>query len=451
MRLHYWLNISPTLAARETATRVWMVGGWGAGWVDQSVRIGWGPVPYKRPSFSHPIPSLTIISQRTDTTQRPQRPHGQNDGSRSSHPDGSSGYGAVRPSSLVGAALSLVRRRGRFVPARAPRSLASVSRRRDPLGAKSSSHNEVVVVVRVTPARVHRLARDSRREFSWRKLRRDVESKVAWLDSHRGTAGTLRWVTSIGTVAIPTVKEFQVITSAWWLFPWFACLALLVPLEFHRHGTSIRQLIGRIGKINGSFGGALDGVTNKIPLQSGCLSEEGSEMETRGLLHRIRDYTAVALGVETKPVLRATIAVPIIARPGDPPRALRIWAYDEPHQTRGYTTLPLYDAYGEMLPGAPSAYLLGSLWIIHDVRTLKLGTTLSVANRPYRSILSVPLSARDADGRPLAVVNVDADEPNFFDPESVVDRVMPLVAPVINAIGLVLRLRLQGVPYDFPR
>ncbi len=51
-----------------------------------------------------------------------------------------------------------------------------------------------------------------------------------------------------------------------------------------------------------------------------------------------------------------------------------------------------------------------------------------------------------------AVVSVDADEPDFFDSEQVMERVYPLVTPVVNALGLVLlSRRKKGHAYEFPR
>ena len=124
---------------------------------------------------------------------------------------------------------------------------------------------------------------------------------------------------------------------------------------------------------------------------------------------------------------------------------------DEPHADRKFTTIPLYDDKGQPLGGAPAAYLSQDLHIVEDVHRMRGGHLVGASQRPYRSILSIPLSAKGLDGKPLAVINIDADEPNFFEPETVLDRVIPLLAPVVNAIGLVLRMRQQGVAYEFPK
>jgi hypothetical protein len=281
-------------------------------------------------------------------------------------------------------------------------------------------------------------------------MKRWAESAVLWLDNH-GLLTGLRWVTATVVVLIPTLSQFKVIESLWWLVPFGLGLVLLVPLESQRFGAALRQLMLRIGTINGSFGGTLDTLAQRFPLDRGPLTEEGCQMAVTSLLHRIRDYTAFALRVDSKPVLRATIAIPIFAPGKRDPSSLRVWTYDEPHLNRGYTEIPLYDDEGNQVPGAPRAYLTKDWEIIDDVRTLRVGRGFSVKDRPYRSILSMPLTVLDGIGRPLAVVNIDADKPNFFEPEVVVDKVLPLIAPVLTAIGLVLRMRQQGVPYVFPR
>jgi hypothetical protein len=104
----------------------------------------------------------------------------------------------------------------------------------------------------------------------------------------------------------------------------------------------------------------------------------------------------------------------------------------------------------KVAPGSPAAYLNGGMQIIADIR--KVPGPASTQTRPYISVLSIPLPAKGSDGKPLAVVSVDADEIDFFNSEEVMERVYPLVAPVVNAIGLVLlSRRKKGNPYEFPR
>jgi hypothetical protein len=304
-------------------------------------------------------------------------------------------------------------------------------------------------MVKVTPARTHRIVPPS---TPWRERRRlvsrQIEASVRWVEEH-GLSTVVRWGAVILVSAIPTLQNFGIVTNRWWLLPWVAALVTVLVFDHHRHGASLIRLIRGIGYINSSFGGSFDTISNKIPSDGGCLTEEGSQSACIGFLHRIRDYTAFALRAEKSPRLRATLAVPIVT--DGSVKALRIWAYDEPHSDRGFTTIPLYDDKGQVLGGAPAAYLTQDIHIVEDVHRMRGGHLVGASQRPYRSILSIPLSARDTDGKPLAVINVDADEPNFFEPETVLDRVMPLLAPVVNAMGLVLRMRTPGATYDFPR
>lgn len=272
---------------------------------------------------------------------------------------------------------------------------------------------------------------------------------VLWLEEHR--LGTLtRWIAFAIVSAIPTLQNFRLIESAWWLGPWGVALGLMFLLEHYRHGATLLRVMRGIGAINSSFAGALDTVAHKLPTANGCLTEEGSQGACVALLHRIRDFAAFAYQIGPRPHLRATLAVPIVGPTGEV-EALRVWAYDESHGNRGFTRIPLYDTRGAPLGGAPKAYLTSDIQIVEDVHCMPGGHLVGATQRPYRSILSVPLPMRSTDGRPLAVVNIDADQPNFFDPETVLDRVMPLVDPVINAIALTLRMRQPGVAYDFPQ
>jgi hypothetical protein len=46
---------------------------------------------------------------------------------------------------------------------------------------------------------------------------------------------------------------------------------------------------------------------------------------------------------------------------------------------------------------------------------------------------------------------MQTDEPDFFDSEQVMERIYPLVTPVVNALGLVLlSRRKKGNAYEFP-
>lgn len=286
-----------------------------------------------------------------------------------------------------------------------------------------------------------------------RRLRDKVASQASraamWVEDRR-LGMPLRWTLAGIAAVIPMAQGFALIDSALWLVPWSLAALALVPLEHFRHRAPLRQLLRSVGSVNSSFGGSITSLTAKLSGTQGPLTEDGCQGTCAALLHRIRDYAAFALDAASgRPRLRATLAVPIIPPGSSKADELRVWAYDEPHGDRGFTRLPLY-IYGEPAVGAPAAYLTGALQIIEDIRTVGGRAAPGASERQYRSILSIPLATKAADGLPLAVVSLDADEPNFFEVESVLDRVLPLIDPVLSTIGLALRLRQHGVPYAFP-
>jgi hypothetical protein len=99
--------------------------------------------------------------------------------------------------------------------------------------------------------------------------------------------------------------------------------------------------------------------------------------------------------------------------------------------------------------GAPTAYLEGGYEIVDDIRHAI--RTVSGPPRTYRSVLSIALPQVDTSGKPLAVVSVDCSEVRFFDPMEVLDKVIPLVSPAVNTIGLVLQHRRLDTEYGFFR
>lgn len=292
---------------------------------------------------------------------------------------------------------------------------------------------------------------------SWVRLDRRLELLVRRLDRWYIGHG-LRIVATLMVIGIPVAKEFAagatwkpltLFESAWWLLAFFLGVVVLLPLQRYYRGTTTTRLLQDQARINGSFAGLLDDLGRRLARRGAkTLTEVECERFVSGLLHRIRDYTAVALTVDRRPRLRATLAVPHPSRRDGDCDALRVWSYDEPHEDRSYTIIPMA-MNGGIAPGAPLAYRSGAAQIIDDIVCVPGQVTTRAF--PYRSILSIPVSARSADGRPLAVVSVDADEPNFFRDADVVERVLPLVSPAVNTVGIVLQLRRnKGEPYAFP-
>lgn len=287
-----------------------------------------------------------------------------------------------------------------------------------------------------------------------------VEQVVAWLD-RLYIGHFLRGISAFGIAWIPTAQEFADRTGPVWLMPlvrpfanpkwllvFLLCIVLFSLLTHYRHGAPVRRLMRNLGSINGSFAGTLESLGSKIESSARRkLDDNQCEILCTSLLHRIRDYTAVALGATESPKLRATLAVPVFDSAGKT-HSLRVWCYDEPHEVRGYTLIPV-EANGKLAPGSPTAYFERVATIIDDVRDVP-GPS-SNANRTYRSILCFPVPARDGNGYPLAVVSIDADEPNFFSADRVASDVRPLISPVLSALGLVLLSRQKkGQPYGFP-
>jgi hypothetical protein len=251
-------------------------------------------------------------------------------------------------------------------------------------------------------------------------------------------------------VVVSAAPAFYPLHGHAWLWALGGSGIFLDGMERYRGGSPRTRLIHRLGRAGGAFAGALEMYGSKTQaVKSRRVNNEQAEHLCEELLRRVRSYARIGLGISgDHPRLRVTLAVPFaLVVDGAPVDALKIWCYDDTHDDRGYTVLPLY-VNGALAPGAPAAYCSREVQIIKDVREVPGPATARV--RPYRSIVSIPLSAVE-NGRPLAVVNIDADVPNFFTPKNVMGRVVPMVAPVVNAIGLVLQSRNRGVPYDFAR
>lgn len=280
-----------------------------------------------------------------------------------------------------------------------------------------------------------------------RKIERALERAVTQLEDRR-LAAPARVACGLVLVGVPALQGFSVIESANWLWGFGVAAVAILPLERYHHASVARQIAHRVASINGSLAGSLETLGTKLAKARGRkLQHDQCEGLCSALLHRIKDYTALALDVQGSPRLRVTLAVPVVNTPGAKVESIKVWAYDEMHDDRKYTELPL-EASGSIVPGAPAAYVTGEIQIIDDVHTI---TQLPDADRrPYRSIVSIPLHAQGDNGRTLAVVNIDASEAGFFDIDAVMQKVRPLVSPAINAIGLVLIVK-GGKGYDFPR
>ena len=275
-----------------------------------------------------------------------------------------------------------------------------------------------------------------------------LESLVGWLDARR--AGTpLRVISYLIVGAIPTGIVWIDDPSPWWLLPFLLALGATWILQHYHMGSIASRLTRRFGGVSATFAGAIEDLAHMVKhANRRALTDEQVRSECIALLHRIRDFAAVSLGVDDHPKLRATLAVPIADEDGVI-RTLRTWCYDSTHSTRNYSSIDVYNADGTPRAGSPAAYHSGidGFSIIPDVAEMR---GRKPARLPYRSVASFSVPMVGSNGKPLAVVNIDASVPRFFDTEVVGARVRPHIGPVLAAIGLVLTLRRKEGGYGFP-
>lgn len=278
---------------------------------------------------------------------------------------------------------------------------------------------------------------------------RSLQRAVGVLDQYRVGSG-LRVVLGVLVVTVPAAQSFKIIEDVRWMIVFLVSVLLLIPLQHYHKGAPVTRLTRRLAEVNGTFAGSIEVLGQELTSSKGRqLEEKQCKLLCIALLHRIRDYTALGLQVSEAPRLRATLSVPIATHPDGPIDALKVWCYDQTHPDAAYTCVPLYSSTGATSAGAPRAYLSGAMQIIFDID--EIPGKNSSKPRPYRSVVSVPLSVTGPDGKPLAVVNIDADEPGFFDARTVMTDVLPLVSPAVTAIGLALSLRKKGSAYVFPK
>jgi len=252
-----------------------------------------------------------------------------------------------------------------------------------------------------------------------------------------GEATELALPAAIGILG--ALQAFGTIESGWWAALLIGLLVFERFLIRYRRGSALYQLLGKIRRVNTSFAGNLDDMLQVI-LRShpSGLSEETSQRLCIGLLHRLRHYAELALSSEQP--LRATLAVPL-KDAHNTVVALRVWCYDEPYHERRWTRLVIG------LEGAPTAYRTGNVQIIRDVRNVAGIDQPEL--RPYKSVVSIPVRPGGPNGASLAVVNVDAREPGFFRDEDVVEKLIPMIQPVVNTLAVVIALRQPGAAYEF--
>jgi hypothetical protein len=206
----------------------------------------------------------------------------------------------------------------------------------------------------------------------------------------------------------------------------------------------------RMARIHGAVAGSIDSLAQRIVGSADRrLSHEAAHSLCIGLLHRIQDYACAELCTDEDVRLRVTLAVPIYPSYSDSPIALRVWCYDQPYDDRGWTELPIYGEGGLPVSGSPMAFTSGNPQVIADIHEDPSWKALKLNKRAFRSVLSIPVRA-GPNGQSLAVVNIDATEPNLFKEASVL-KLLPVIAPTVNLVGLVLLNRRPGQEYEFRR
>jgi hypothetical protein len=243
----------------------------------------------------------------------------------------------------------------------------------------------------------------------------------------------------VGVIGI--VQAFGLIEHWGWGIAAAGLLGIELVVVRFRRGSALRALLERFSTATGEYAGQLDTILVRLSRSPDrAFSENACKTLCTGLLSRLRDFADIAFGGEGEGKLRATLAIPLRNGQGNV-TAVRVWAYDRPYPERRWTLLPIG------LVGAPRAFELGRIEIIPDIR---LVTGINNAEqRPYRSVVSIPVKAGGPEGATLAVVSLDSNVPNFFHRESVVQKLVPMALPLVNTIALVLALRRPGEPYEF--
>lgn len=283
-----------------------------------------------------------------------------------------------------------------------------------------------------------------------------------------GAASPVRTIASALTLVIPLVAGFPKVqeylkdpTRATLLAVVFLVIAAVGTI-FQRHRNAAQQRrqanqfereMDAIAAACYSLGGGIQRLNEALRQEKGKLRDEYCRSVCVALLARIYDIAVAVMPQESGVRLRVTLAVPIVttgvpngkgAAPaeGRQPECLRVWCYDRTHGDSRWSVLPLDG------PGAGEAYRLNDVAYIPDVA--KLPESVVTRGRPFRSVVSFPVTGRP-DGRPLAVVNIDSSEPDYFDSPLIAARLRPLILPGVQAIGLAIQARKEGELYVYNR
>lgn len=278
----------------------------------------------------------------------------------------------------------------------------------------------------------------------------------------RGTTRLGRWLyrqavgdvfmvaTTIALASIPLLHSYHVpvLDKIIWVWIWFFLFLIKTLRDLYTKGKITQVGESHVLEVHSAVAGSVESIAGKLTSSTDkSLGEEQTKALCAGLLHRIKDYVRYALKAKDEVRLRVTLAVPWRAPSETGPLNLRVWCYDQTYEDRRWTTLALPTGSETPLPGSPSAYVTGRTQIISDVH--EIVTPHSFRDRRFRSVLSVPVHMEGPGGLPIAVVNIDATVPDFFQAKRVEEVVLPLIAPAVTLLGLVLTLRRKESKYVF--
>lgn len=225
---------------------------------------------------------------------------------------------------------------------------------------------------------------------------------------------------------------------------WIILWATHHTLVAFRNRAETDNFVSGIENLNGSFAGCIEDIAFKIS-KGNKLSEQECKRSCISLLHRIRDALDVITESTSDVSIRATLAVPFMNE-DESLKYLRVWCYDEPHADRQWSILK------PDWPGAPKAFETNKIQAVKDLQTsdlLKEADGISVTDRRFRSVVSIPVARSRSTGKPIAVVNLDATEPDYFNIENFLQQVIPVVLPIVHMIGLAILAKDASDSYSF--
>lgn len=273
----------------------------------------------------------------------------------------------------------------------------------------------------------------------------DINQRITSIASYVESTPHLKWIHRglplfIGGYPVAVASDF--VTHTGYLIAgfvlWLATWTSHYGIGTYRNAATARKFAAGIEDVNSSFAGCIEDIAEGIS-GGGALSEEQCKQKCIALLHRIKDALDVITKTPPGVTVRATLAVPFLNHDGSL-LYLRIWCYDETYPDRRWSRL------NPEWPGAPKAFRTDKIEAIDDFEKLDIPGS---NGRRYKSAVSIPVARSRSTGKPIAVVNLDATEPDYFDIENFIRQVIPVVLPIVHMIGLAILAKDPYEPYSF--